>query len=185
LYYVSGGCLWQGEPTGIWERSASGGGLALASMSAFLVLEAREHAEKRGAKPLARISHVESERTRRRDGDINAALTQMWAKLPLGPDAAVISGASGLEPATSAERAFLEAQPGLAVRATGTHLGHGLEAQFVMNVALAAIAAKHGALFPSTDHSGLEHGRDGPLRQVVVTSIGHWRGEGLALIEAV
>jgi 3-oxoacyl-[acyl-carrier-protein] synthase II len=109
----------------------------------------------------------------------------MWAKLPLGPDAAVISGASGLEPATSAERAFLEAQPGLAVRATGTHLGHGLEAQFVMNVALAAIAAKHGALFPSTDHSGLEHGRDGPLRQVVVTSIGHWRGEGLALIEAV
>ena len=26
---------------------------------------------------------------------------------------------------------------------------------------------------------------DGTLRQVVVTSIGHWRGEGLALVEAV
>jgi len=26
---------------------------------------------------------------------------------------------------------------------------------------------------------------DTPLRQVVVTSVGHWRGEGLALLEAV
>jgi len=26
---------------------------------------------------------------------------------------------------------------------------------------------------------------DGPLTQVVVTGIGHWRGEGLALVEAV
>jgi hypothetical protein len=25
---------------------------------------------------------------------------------------------------------------------------------------------------------------DGPLTQAVVTSIGHWRGEGLALVEA-
>jgi 3-oxoacyl-[acyl-carrier-protein] synthase II len=185
LYYVSGGCLWEGEPTGIWERAPKGGGLALASMSAFLVLEARQHAEKRGAKPLARISHVESERTRRNEGDITAALNKMWSKLPIGPHAGVISGASGIEPATSAERAFLEDHPGLAVRATGTHLGHGLEAQFVMNTALAAIAVKHGELFPSTDRSGLEHDLEGPLKQVVVTSIGHWRGEGLALIEAV
>jgi hypothetical protein len=26
---------------------------------------------------------------------------------------------------------------------------------------------------------------DEPLRQVVVTGVGHWRGEGLALLEAV
>jgi hypothetical protein len=26
---------------------------------------------------------------------------------------------------------------------------------------------------------------DATLRQVVVTSVGHWRGEGMALVEAV
>jgi hypothetical protein len=31
----------------------------------------------------------------------------------------------------------------------------------------------------------MERAMDTPLAQVVVTSVGHWRGEGLALIEAV
>jgi hypothetical protein len=26
---------------------------------------------------------------------------------------------------------------------------------------------------------------EGPLKQAAVTSVGHWRGEGLALVEAV
>jgi len=54
-----------------------------------------------------------------------------------------------------------------------------------MNVALGAIALQQGSLFPSFDTSGFERAMDAPLRQVVVTSIGHLRGEGLALIEAV
>jgi 3-oxoacyl-[acyl-carrier-protein] synthase II len=44
---------------------------------------------------------------------------------------------------------------------------------------------RHGRLFPPADESGVERAMDAPLRQVVVTSIGHRRGEGLALIEAV
>jgi len=44
---------------------------------------------------------------------------------------------------------------------------------------------QQGSLFPSFDTSGFERAMDAPLRQVVVTSIGHLRGEGLALIEAV
>ncbi len=39
----------------VWERGAQGG-FALGSLGAFLVLEAREHAEARGAKPLARLT---------------------------------------------------------------------------------------------------------------------------------
>jgi 3-oxoacyl-[acyl-carrier-protein] synthase II len=54
-----------------------------------------------------------------------------------------------------------------------------------MNVALAAIALRQGRLFPSFDPSGFERAMDASLRQVAVTSVGHWRGEGLALLEAV
>ena len=52
-------------------------------------------------------------------------------------------------------------------------------------VALAAIALSEGRLFPSFDSSGFERAMDAPLRRVVVTGVGHWRGEGLALLEAV
>ena len=52
----------------------------------------------------------------------------------------MISGATGAEPATAEERAFLASTPDIAVRATGTYLGHGFEPQFPMNVALAAMA---------------------------------------------
>jgi 3-oxoacyl-[acyl-carrier-protein] synthase II len=71
------------------------------------------------------------------------------------------------------------------VRATGSHLGHGLEPQFVMNVAIAALTVGRGILFPPCDGSGIEQPMEGPLTQAVVTSVGHWRGEGLALVEAV
>ena len=48
-----------------------------------------------------------------------------------------------------------------------------------------AIALQAGKLFPPCDASGLERPMDAPLAQVVVTSVGHWRGEGLALVESV
>jgi 3-oxoacyl-[acyl-carrier-protein] synthase II len=184
LHYLVDGCLWQGEPAGIWERAAKGGGMALGSMGAFLVLEEKSHAEKRGAKPFARISSVLSEQSRRNDGDIAKTLETLWTKLPASSGAAVISGATGLEPATSEERAFLASKPDLAVRATGTHVGQGLEPTFVLNIALAAMSLRHGSLFPSADRSGMERDVAGALTQVVVTSVGHWRGEGLALVES-
>jgi 3-oxoacyl-[acyl-carrier-protein] synthase II len=54
-----------------------------------------------------------------------------------------------------------------------------------MNVAIAALAVGRGILFPPCDGSGIEQPMEGPLTQVVVTGVGHWRGEGLALVEAV
>jgi 3-oxoacyl-[acyl-carrier-protein] synthase II len=170
----------------VWERGEKGG-VAIGSLGAFLVIEARAHAEARGAKPLARLSTVLSERCRRAPGAITATLAAMWdkikAKVAAG-HAAVLSGASGGEPATKEERAFLAAHPDLAVRATGSYLGHGAEPQFVMNVALAAVALGHARLFPPCDATGLERPMQADLRQVVVTGVGHWRGEGLALVEA-
>ena len=58
------------------------------------------------------------------------------------------------------------------MRATGRHLGHGIEPQFAMNVALAAIVLAEGQLFPSFDSSGFERAMDAPLRQIAVTSVG-------------
>jgi 3-oxoacyl-[acyl-carrier-protein] synthase II len=96
----------------------------------------------------------------------------------------VISGATGAEPATSEERVWLESLGDVPVRATGTYLGHGFEPQFAMNIAVAALALEHEKLFPPSDCSGVEQAMQGMLSQVVVTGVGHWRGEGMALVEA-
>ena len=167
----------------VWERAAHPG-FALGSMGAFLVLEASEHARGRGAKPLARLAAVVNARSDRKPGAIAATLAKLWATLPaIGPDRAVISGATGAAPATAEERAFLDTHTDIVVRATGTHVGHGVEPQFAMNIALAALAVERGTLFPSRDPS--ERTMTGALTQAVVTGVGHWRGEGLALVEAV
>ena len=74
----------------------------------------------------------------------------------------------------------------MAVRATGSRIGHGLEVQFVMNVALAALAVGKGRLFASAEPADpFERILEGRLTRVLVTSVGHWRGEGLGLVEAV
>jgi len=170
----------------VWERG--GKGFALASLGAFLVIEARQHAEARAAKPLARLMAVFADRASRKPGTITATLSRLWEKLKDKLDIggiAVLSGATGADPATAEERKFLEAQGELAIRATGSYFGHGLEPQFPMNVALATIALGHDSLFPPSDSTGLERPMKGDLRQILVTGVGHWRGEGLALVERV
>jgi 3-oxoacyl-[acyl-carrier-protein] synthase II len=169
----------------VWDRG-TGGGVAYATLGAFLVLESPQHATARGAVPRARIGAVSSDRNRRQEGDIEAALGREWEDLAAQLDrehAAVISGASGLEPATSAERRAL-GKFGLPVRNTGTYIGHGIEAQFAANLAIGCAVLEHGTLFPATGSGDVgDSPRD--LRQIVVTGVGCWRGEGLALVERV
>ena len=170
----------------LWERGPAGG-FALGSMGAFLVLEARAHAEQRGAKALARLSSVISDRSKRQPGTVASTLKRLWESVEgrLKPGHfAVLSGASGAESATSEERAFLTDEVKAPIRATGTYLGHAMEPQFSMNIALAAMVVGRGKLFPPGDKSGVELPADAPVTQVVVTGVGHWRGEGLALVEA-
>jgi 3-oxoacyl-[acyl-carrier-protein] synthase II len=188
LLFVMGHRLWRGALAPLWERAAAGGGLASGSIGAFLVIEEKRHALARAATPFARLSAVLSGHTKRTPGAITAMLDELWGGIAARLDApglAIISGATGAEPATAEERAFLTGRAPIAIRATGSHLGHGVEAQFPMNIALAAIALRHGRMFPSFDPSGFERAMEAPLRQVAVTSVGHWRGEGMALLEAV
>jgi 3-oxoacyl-[acyl-carrier-protein] synthase II len=187
MLYEFAGMMLKDKFAPVWQRGPKGG-FALGSIGAFLVIESRAHAEARGAKPLARIADVVSDRSKREPGGVRTSLQALWEKLKdrISPQqAAVLSGATGAEPATTEEHAFLEAHADLAVRATGSYLGHGLEPTFPMNVALATLALQHGALFAPCDHSGFERPMQGPLKQLLVTGVGHWRGEGLALVERV
>jgi 3-oxoacyl-[acyl-carrier-protein] synthase II len=162
------------------------GGIAFATMGAFLVLESDAHAKARGARARARISEVFSDRNARQDGEPESSLRRQWnaiAPLVDRAHAAIISGAAGLEPATSAELAVLK-EIGLPVRNTGTYIGHGVDTQFMANLGIGCAAIEHGKLFAPTGTGDFGDSPAG-LRQVVVTSIGNWRGEGLALLERV
>lgn len=170
----------------VWARKENSG-FALGSAGAFLVMESREHAQARGAKPYARLTKVVADLAQRtQPGAVTKSLETMWAKLGVrGDDLALISGATGVEPVTSEEKAFLGQHPDLAVRATGTTFGHTLETQFPLGLALAALSISRGALFPPNDPTGLEVEKPGAPAQIVVMGAGHWQGEGMALVEAV
>ena len=170
----------------VWARR-NNAGFALGSAGAFLVVESKAHAQARGAKPYARLTKVVSDLARRkRPGEITATLETLWSKLgKLEGNGAIITGATGAEPVTSEERAFLSAHPDFAVRATGTVFGHTMETQFPLGLALAALSISRGALFPPNDATGFEVEMSEPPTQIVVVGAGHWRGEGMALIEAI
>ena len=175
-----------GEFAPVWARE-NNSGFALGSAGAFLVLESREHAEARGAKPYARLSKVVADLAQRKQpGAVTRSLETLWSKLDVGDDVGVVvTGATGAEPVTSEERAFLRQHQGLAVRATGTMFGHTVETQFPLGVALAALSISRGALFPPNDPTGFEVEKSDPPTQIVVMGTGHSQGEGMALVEAI
>ena len=170
----------------VWARQERSG-FALGSTGAFLVIESKAHATARGAKPFARLTRVVSDRSaRRQPGEITASLRKLWSELrELRDGGAVFSGATGAEPATSEERTFLAEHPDFAVRSTGTRFGHNLDTQFALGLGLAALSISRGALFSPGDSSGVEIEMSKSPTQIVVTATGHWRGEGMALVEAV
>jgi 3-oxoacyl-[acyl-carrier-protein] synthase II len=185
LTFELGHAALQDEFKPVWDRGPDGG-IAFGTMGAFLVLESSEHAIARGAKPRARLSPVSSDRNVRAAGDAEASLLQQWDALAAKVDpahAVIISGASGLEPATAAELHVLK-KIGLPVRNTGTYIGHGVDTQFMANLGIGCAVLEHGKLFAPTGTGDIGASPDS-VSQVVVTSVGNWRGEGLALLERV
>ncbi len=188
--YHAGGVLLTGAWQPLWHRPEAG--ICFGSAGAFLVLESKEHAEARGAAPRARLVAVESERTARQPGAAAKIAEGSFARiLPLTrPGAlAVLSGASGRGSITHEEREFLAAiagDTGLPVRGTAAALGHAMECAPLQNVALAVASLERGALFPPLEpDEPIEAEFDGRLRQVLVTSWGHAKGEGMVLVEAI
>jgi 3-oxoacyl-[acyl-carrier-protein] synthase II len=170
----------------VWARQQNAG-FALGSAGAFLVIESRAHAEARGAKPYARLTNVVGDMARRKHpGEVTATLQTLWSKLgKLKDNGVIITGTTGAEPVTSEERAFLGEHKDFAVRATGTMFGHTMETQFPLGLALAALSISRGAMFPPNDPTGFEVEMSDTPTQIVVMAAGHWRGEGMALVEAI
>jgi 3-oxoacyl-[acyl-carrier-protein] synthase II len=185
LAFELGGVVLKEKFAPVWDRGPHGG-IAFGTLGAFLVLESKEHALARGARARGRISPVYSDRNVRKAGDAEASLRRHWEAIAPQIDrtrAAVVSGASGLEPATGAERTVLK-DIGLPVRNTGTYIGHGVDSQFMANLAIGCTVIEHGELFTPTGTGDTGESPPG-LSQVVVTGVGNWRGEGLALLERV
>lgn len=186
MLYEFGGFALKGKFTPVWAREDNSG-FAPGSAGAFLVIESKEHAVARGAKPFAKLTRVVADYSRRKkDGDVTAILDKLWSDLG-APDTntAIITGATGAKQATSEERAFLKKHASVPVRASGTSLGHTIEAQFPIGLALAALAISRGKLFAPHDTTGVEVEMTERPERIVVIGTGHWRGEGMALVEAV
>lgn len=189
LGFELGHNLWRGPYVPVWERRDAGGGMILGSLGAFIVLEARSHAEARQATPYARIVEVATNHVGRGAGELTQSLIGLFegmrAQALQGP-LPILSGASGVEPATSEETAFLDYLPARAiepvVRAYGSALGHGVEAHVSAGLALASLAIRCGCL-PAQRGGGMERPFAGAVDRVLLTGVGHWLGEGMALVE--
>jgi 3-oxoacyl-[acyl-carrier-protein] synthase II len=180
LHYETGRVAWKKPFAPIWARQAAGGGQILGSVGCFLVVESRAHAASRGAGVIARIASVHSDRCRRAPGQATGTAQRQLNALRFDPvGTAVISGASGVASITREEQAFLTGL-GLPFRAAATALGHSMEPSFPATLALAALSVARGRLFAPLEPA--EAPMQGPLRQALVTSWGHWRGEALALV---
>jgi 3-oxoacyl-[acyl-carrier-protein] synthase II len=185
MLYECGGFNLKEEFGSVWSRN--GGGFVLGSGGVFLVLESRSHAENRGAKPFARLVNVVSGHSRRSTpGGLESILGDLWASLGVNDNTtAIYTAATGAAVATAEERAFLSAHENIPFRAIGTSFGHLTEAQFPLALALASLSVSRGELFPPNDTSGRESEINEMPIQIAAVGVGHWRGEGMALVEAV
>lgn len=162
-------------------------GMATGSGSAFLVLESRKHAEARGAKPIAKIAHVQSARARRSGaGEVRASVGALIAeaKKHAGDAAAIYSTASGVEPATSEEAEALKAA-NLPVRAVVSRIGETFESMFPFGIAFAALAVGDGKLAAAMPNVPLETPAPDGIQSIIVSTVGHWRGEGAGVVQAI
>ncbi len=180
LSYELGGFLKRDGYAPVWSREDSdGGGVITGSGSAFLVLESRAHAEKRGARAYATLAAVSGNQAHR-NGDLENSIASVLADVGAQADL-LVTGTSGAKAATAAEKAVLANRGDKAVRAFSTLTGHMKEAQFPFSVALAALAVSKSESLPPLDAS-FETPSSGKVETALALTVGCHRGEGAALL---
>jgi len=161
-------------------------GMATGTGSCFLVLESAEHAKARGAKPIAKITHVNSARSKRDAGGVRTTIATLIedAKNKQPNAAAIYTSATGVEPATSEEADALK-NVGLPIRSVVSRVGQTFESMFPFGIAFAALAIANGKLAAPMPNVPLENAGGDGVKSVIVTTVGHWRGEGVGIVEAI
>jgi 3-oxoacyl-[acyl-carrier-protein] synthase II len=185
LNYELGGFLQRDGWSPVWQRQGrAGGGVISGSGSAFLVLEARSHAEARGARIYAKLDAVDGDQARRKDDSLQKSLSRLMSAVDPSAEAQIaVSAASGAHQATQAEKSALADRPGLAVRAFSSATGHLKETQMPLALALAALSIHHGRALPPLDtESGMEKVMGAALTRALVLTTGFHRSEGAALV---
>ncbi|MCY6381367.1 beta-ketoacyl-ACP synthase [Hoeflea prorocentri] len=178
--------LSQGEWQPVWSREGPGGGIVTGSAAAFLVLESRAHAEARGARIYAMLQAVEGDRGGREADAIGERLKTMADRCGVADqaDSLILSGTSGRYELRDIEREFVDGTwPTAGLRGYSGVIGHTLEAQFPVGVALAALALKSGAA-PAAFDPDHETAMNGTVRTALVTTIGFIHGEGMAALRS-
>jgi 3-oxoacyl-[acyl-carrier-protein] synthase II len=186
LLFESIGAHAVGEWQPLWSRQPTdGGGMIVGSLGAFLVLESRAQAESRGASIYATIDAIEGDRGSRDGEKFEARLERLLEPAKsAGSETIVFSGSSGLHEIAAREKAVLDkALPEAAIRAYGGVTGHGLETQFPLGLAFAALTLANKAKVPAFDPNH-EKPMSAAARTAVVTTVGHTRGEGVAVLSA-
>ena len=184
LGFELGGAPLQGKFAPVWDRGPQGG-IAYATLGAFLVLESPQHAQARGARAHARIigSLLRSQPAQK--GDIEATLAP-----PMGRDSPQTSTAPMLRsfPARPALNPRPRRSGGpsrnsvfpYAIPARISVMGSRPSSRLIW--ASAARCLSTASCFRRREAA--DTGESPPsLSQLIVTSVGSWRGEGLALLE--
>lgn len=184
LLYEALGAHATGGWTPLWSRDEkAGGGIVTGSAAAFLILESREHAEARGARVYATIDAIGGDRGARDEGRLEARLDRLSEREGFEPSV-IFSGASGAHDITAREKAWLGKRfSGSAVRGYSAVTGQALEAQFPLGLALAALTLGSGVKVAPFD-TAAETAMSAPAASAVVTTVGHARGEGVAILSA-
>ena len=185
-----GGFNLKDEFAPVWQREPQRPASRSARLGRFWSSNRDSHAEARGAKRIARLSAVavgpRQTQAGRRDRDACTAVADRFAdRLAARPCRRDFRRHRRRAGDRGRARLPRPATPTCRSRATGTYLGHGLRA---------AIRDEHRArrhwrsivvrCFRRATTPGSSGRWTARSRRSVVTGVGHWRGEGLALVEA-
>lgn len=170
---------------GVAERSGETAGMIPGSAGVFLVLESADHARARGAKPYAKLTGIASDLGSRNPDETRTRIKAMMDELDVKPagSTAVISGATGCADVTGWEFDALRHGLGMEapIRAFTNMIGNPIEANFPFAIALASLALKNNAFYPAFEQS--EKPAKLSPSTIVVSTVGHYQGEGLAVVE--
>ncbi|MEN0001504.1 MAG: beta-ketoacyl-ACP synthase [Pseudomonadota bacterium] len=185
-YELAGYLMYDGWAP-VWGRqSEDNSGMITGSGGAFLVLEDREHAEKRGAKIHARLDSVAADHGDTGDTATADRLSAMSKDTSIGHADLVFSAPSGVGTRLAQETAFIEeALSTCPIRAITSMTGHTREAQFPMAIAFAALACSTGQSVPPLDSQHEKPAPNTPPMRVGVLTLGYNDAEGMAVISAL